>query len=89
MIYCSDFHKSNVKIRYGIFAQLLPLNVKDYIDSAKSISIFRGSKEIFLYRPPVSIPIDANLINTIETKVGGLMGLGGTKSVTQVIFDRN
>lgn len=52
-IYNAEFQSSNFKIRYGIWAQIRPLNVNDYVDSKKTISIFRASKEIFLFRPKI------------------------------------
>ena len=55
-IFNSEFQSANLKIRYGIWAQIRPLNVHDYVDSKKTISIFRASKEIFLFRPKIQIP---------------------------------
>ena len=55
----------------------------------KTISIFRGTADIHLYRAPMKIPICENLKSKVETKVGGLMGFGGSTCITEVIFDRN
>lgn len=66
----------------------MPLNAKHFIDPKKTISCFRTSKEIFLYRPPQ--PLNTyELKASIETKIGGLMGLGGSVCKTTVIFDKN
>ena len=88
-IYNAEFQSSNLKIRYGIWAQIKPLNVNDYVDSKKTISIFRCSKEIYLFRPKVQVPIVDTLIGKVVSKVGGLMGLGGDYATTEIVFDRN
>lgn len=87
-IYSASHQSSNFKIRYGVWAQILPLNMKHFTDAKKTISCFRSSKEIFLYRPPAQIPT-YELKAVIETKVGGLMGFGGSVSKTTVVFDKN
>lgn len=52
-IFASDMFNSCFNIRYGIFAQFVPTSAKDFIDRKKTISIFRGSKDIYLYRAPI------------------------------------
>jgi len=48
-IYTAPHANSIFNIRYGIFAQMIPVSNKDYIDKEKTISVFRGSKDIYLY----------------------------------------
>lgn len=48
-IYTSDHASSIFNIRYGIFAQLMPTSGKDFVDKNKTISVFRGSKDVYLY----------------------------------------
>lgn len=50
-IYCGDHCSSNFKIKYLIWAQILPVNKSDYIDSKKSLSVFRGALDIYITRP--------------------------------------
>jgi ubiquitin-protein ligase len=87
-IYHSEFCNSLLKIRYGLWAQVIPTNSSDFLDAKKTISIFRGSKEIYLFRAIIPVPV-AEYRNQLVCKVGGLMGLGGSTSVTDVVFDRN
>jgi len=49
MIYRSDFASSIFTIRYSIFAQLVPIEKKDFLDVNKNISKFRANKEIYLF----------------------------------------
>lgn len=56
-IYSAEFCSSNLKIRYGVWAQIKPLNAKDFIDNKKTISVFRASKEVFISRAPIQVPI--------------------------------
>ena len=49
-IYTAPHANSIFNIRYGIFAQMIPTNSKDFIDQNKTISVFRGSKDIYLYQ---------------------------------------
>ena len=50
--------------------------------------MFRGSKEIYLKRRPVTIPKNIDLRAVITTKVGGVFGFGGSLSKTSVIFNQ-
>lgn len=87
-IYCVEFNHSVLKVRYGLWAQIKPADPKDYVDVKKTISVFRTSKEIQLFRPRIPVPT-MNYQNRIISKVGGLMGLGASQCLTDVIFDRN
>ena len=42
-----------------------------------------------MYRPKFNPPICQTLTSRIETRVGGLMGIGGSVCTTDIIFDRN
>lgn len=48
-IYTADHASSIFNIRYGIFTQMMPVSAKDYVDQKKTISVFRGSKDIYMY----------------------------------------
>jgi hypothetical protein len=48
-IYTALHASSIFNIRYGIFAQMIPTSGKDFVDKKKTISVFRGSKDIYLY----------------------------------------
>ncbi len=81
-IYTADHASSIFNIRYGIFAQLIPTSGKDFVDQKKTVSVFRGSQDIYLYQKPIIIPSNIDLSTGIDVRVGGLMGLGGSRSVT-------
>lgn len=87
-IFASDIFNSCFNIRYGIFAQFVPTSAKDFIDRKKTISIFRGSKDIYLYRVPIQTPKGLNLSCITDNKIGGLAGFGGSRTITNVIFDQ-
>jgi hypothetical protein len=66
-----------------------PVNESDFIDVKKEVSVFRQAKEIQIFRPKMVIPISDTLKNSMVMKVGGLMGLGGSVSTCDVIFEKN
>lgn len=53
------------------------------------MSSFRTINHIQVFRPLINPPICDTLKNRIETKVGGLLGFGGSTCITDIIFDRN
>ena len=57
---------------------MIPTRDKDYVDKEKTISVFRGSKDIYIYQRPVSYSRQINLKAVIKTKVGGVFGLGAS-----------
>ena len=87
-IYRTGFAGSIFTIRYSVFAQLLPVEKKDYFDVNKNISNFRANKEIYLFKKQLVIPQVQELKAVIQTKVGGVFGLGGSQSITNVVFDK-
>lgn len=85
-IYCSDFQTTLFKIKYALWAQVVPLHAKNFTDGKKTISCFRSAKEVYLYRAPIVCPV-LELKTTVTTKIGGLMGFGGSLSSTTIIFN--
>ena len=67
---------------------MVPTSGKDFVDKKKTISVFRGSQDIYLYQKPVTIAPNADLNAAIDVRVGGLLGIGGSRSVTQVVFNQ-
>jgi hypothetical protein len=67
---------------------MLPTSGKDFVDKNKTISVFRGSQDIYLYQKPMIISPNTGLTAVIDARVGGLLGLGGSRSVTHVLFNQ-
>lgn len=54
----------------------------------KDVSIYRGSREITIYKL-FEAPPSINFTSKIEVSIGGVMGFGSTKSVTEVWVTQN
>ena len=87
-IYTAEHARSILNIRYCIFAQMVPVSSKDYMDKDKEISIFRATKDIYILQRTVSIHRQIDLKTVLISKIGGVFGFGGSECSTQVIFNQ-
>lgn len=68
----------------------MPTDASKWLDKQKSISPYRAVRKISIHRQvPDPLPNVTGLTSTIESKIGGLMGLGGDPCLTSVTFERN
>ena len=88
MILSSRVDDAVLAIRYTLSAQFTPLNHKDWDSHKEGISSFRGSSQIYVFRPKFICP-KVNLKFKLQNNIGGFLGIGTTESISDIIFDRN
>lgn len=88
IIFCSHIESAKLSINYSIQAQFTPSKENDFVDIKKEISLFRGSTNIYIFRPIAVFP-PRELKFTLESEIGGFFGMGATHSKSEIIFDKN
>lgn len=84
-------------VEYTLRAQFTPSNPKAYVydplftAAYSNVSMFRGSRKVFVYRPMDEMPESKNFKMTMTKQVGGL-GIklfGSSECVMDVWFNKN
>jgi len=84
-------------VEYTLRAQFVPSEAtkkahtvvdKKWPKKFKDISAFRGSRKIYIYRPLI-VPKVLNFKYDVRTEVGGVFGIGASKSISIITFPRN
>ena len=57
---------------------MIPTSKKDFLDKNKTISVFRGSKDIYLYQKLNQTSKKINFQAAINSKVGVFFSFGGS-----------
>lgn len=65
------------------------MHPQDFVDKQKTESVYRVAKDVHVFRIHNPVPISDKLTTRVESKVGGLFGLGGDMCFTDVIFEKN
>ena len=84
----SQIRSAKISINYFIQAQFTPTNAHDFADRRKGISLFRGSTNIYIFRPTVIFPV-RNLDLSLDNKIGGFLGVGKSRSLTKFFLEKN
>ena len=77
-------------IKYSINAQITPRGSSGWSEAARHISSFRGSRMIYIFRPPEEIQTrDRSHTLNINSKVGGFLGICTSECKSEFIFEKN
>ena len=81
-------------VEYTVRAQFTPVSAAGFVADRrfplkyKNISLFRGSRKLFVYLKPEQAPV-ISFAKEIKREIGGVLGFGGSSSKSEVSFDKN
>ena len=81
-------------VEYTVRAQFTPSTAAGYVADRrfptkyKDISLFRGSRKLYVYYQPTPAP-QIQFTQEIKKEIGGIMGFGGSKSISIIDFHKN
>ena len=84
----SQIQSAKISINYYIQAQFTPTHAHDFANRIEGLSLFRGSTNIYIFRPTVIFPI-IDLKFSLDNKIGGFLGVGKSRSLTEIFLERN
>jgi hypothetical protein len=81
-------------VEYTVRAQYTPTTAAGYVADRrfplkyKNISLFRGSRKLFVYAKPLPAPVIA-FKQDLKKEIGGFIGFGSSKTISTISFNKN
>ena len=88
MMLGGDEEQAQLSIQYSLRAQFTPTDMRNMDGVVPGLSSFRGARMIYVYRPVLQTP-SVDLSYTLNSEVGGFLGMGTSECKTQIFFDKN